>query len=166
MTVNMGVPRLQPAEIPFESEQYAPSYELSVASTNGDRETVQLGAVSMGNPHAVIRVDNIDSAPVDYLGPRIESHPDFPQRVNVGFMQVVDRKNIRLRVYERGAGETMACGSGACAAVVSGQLQELLDEQVTVQLTGGQLVISWAGKDEPVYMTGPATHVFDGEIEL
>lgn len=161
VTVDMGAPRLEPADIPFEATVRAPQYALSV---NGD--TYEIGAVSMGNPHAVLEVPHLDSAPVDRLGPAIESHPRFPKRVNVGFMEVVDRARIRLRVYERGAGETLACGSGACAAVVAGRVQGILDETVTVELRGGDLVVSWAGDDQPVLMTGPATFVFEGTIEL
>lgn len=161
VTVNMGVPRLEPGEIPFEAVARATTYSLSV---NG--ETLTIGVVSMGNPHAVLQVPSVDAAAVDTLGPAIQAHPRFPARVNVGFMQVVDRSRIRLRVYERGAGETLACGSGACAAVVAGRLQGLLDETVTTELTGGDLVVSWAGDNEPVMMTGPATFVFEGTIEL
>jgi diaminopimelate epimerase len=131
-----------------------------------DDTLLEISAVSMGNPHAVLRVDNVDSAPVATLGPRIESHPRFPQRVNVGFMQVQARDHIRLRVYERGAGETQACGTGACAAVVAGREQGLLDARVRVELPGGQLVISWAGEGQSVFMTGPASRVFEGSIEL
>jgi diaminopimelate epimerase len=125
-----------------------------------------IGAVSMGNPHAVLVVDDVARAPVQQLGPAVESHPRFPRRVNVGFMAVRDRSHIDLRVYERGAGETLACGTGACAAVVAGHLQGLLDDTVTVRLPGGELVISWRGNTEPVWMTGPATRVFDGRIAL
>lgn len=124
------------------------------------------GAVSMGNPHCVIQVDNIKTAAVEVLGPQMESHERFPERVNVGFMEVVSRAHIRLRVYERGAGETQACGSGACAAVASGILQGLLAESVRVDLPGGSLTITWDGPGTPLYMTGPATHVYDGFIHL
>jgi len=159
--VNMGVPRLEPAEIPFTAPARAERYELDVDGT-----PCAIGAVSMGNPHAVLRVDDVDTAPVASLGPRIESHPAFPNRVNAGFMQVVDRGHIRLRVFERGAGETLACGTGACAAAVVGRVQGLLDDTVAVDLPGGRLVISWNGPGEPVFMTGPATNVFEGTIEL
>ena len=161
VTVNMGVPRLDPNEIPFDAPAQAQHYALNVNSLS-----VDIGAVSMGNPHAVLTVENIDTAPVAKLGPLIERHVRFPKRVNVGFMQVITRKHIRLRVFERGAGETAACGSGACAAVAVGQIQGTLDKDVRVSLTGGDLVISWAGIGQPLYMTGPATRVFEGQIEL
>ena len=161
VTVDMGEPRLQPADIPFVAERRAGSYPLRV----DDRE-LEIAALSMGNPHAVLRVDDINQAPVEYLGPAIESHPDFPERVNAGFMQIIDPEHIRLRVYERGAGETLACGSGACAAVVAGRLWDQLAPRVNVALTGGDLVVKWAGEGNPVYLTGPATQVFLGEIDL
>lgn len=161
VTVDMGAPRLNPADIPFEATVEAPRYALSVHG-----ETYEIGAVSMGNPHAVLEVPHVDSAPVARLGPAIEAHPRFPKHVNVGFMEIVDRCRIRLRVFERGAGETMACGSGACAAVVAGRVQGLLDKTVTVELRGGDLVVSWEGNNQPVLMTGPATFVFEGTIEL
>ncbi len=159
--VNMGVPRLLPAEIPFDAPAQAQRYVLNVNS-----ESVEIGAVSMGNPHAVLTVTDVATAPVATLGPRIESHPRFPQRVNVGFMQIITRNHIRLRVFERGAGETLACGSGACAAAVVGQIQEVLGSEVRVSLPGGDLMISWAGVGQPLYMTGPATRVFEGQIQL
>jgi len=159
--VNMGRPRLQPADIPFVAGQQAASYPIEA-----DGRDWTVAAVSMGNPHAVLVVDDVASAPVQTLGPAIEAHPRFPQRVNVGFMAVRDRAHIDLRVYERGAGETLACGTGACAAVVAGRLQGLLDQRVTVRLPGGELVISWRGDDAPVWMTGPATRVFEGRISL
>ncbi len=158
--VNMGVPRLEPAEIPFEAPGRASAYDLRL-----DGETVRIGAVSLGNPHAVLRVEDIARTPVERLGPVIESHPRFPERVNVGFMEVVGRDRIRLRVFERGVGETLACGSGACAAVVVGRVQGLLDETVVVDLPGGRLTVHWAGEGEPVWMTGPAQTVFKGTIE-
>jgi diaminopimelate epimerase len=162
VTVDMGEPRLAPAQIPFVAPQQATRYPLDL-----DGETVQIAAVSMGNPHAVLAVDDVDSAPVATLGPRIERHPGFPNRVNVGFMQLLDPRHIRLRVWERGAGETLACGTGACAAVVAGRLWGMLeDAPVAVALPGGTLVINWPGAGEPVLMTGPATRVFHGEIEL
>lgn len=160
-TVDMGVPRLSPDQIPFQAEQQAASYELQVAD-----QPLAIGAVSMGNPHAVCVVDDIETAPVGQLGPLIESHPRFPRRVNAGFMEIVSRNEINLRVYERGAGETLACGSGACAAVVAGRLQNLLDSRVTVNLPGGALQIEWPGEGQTVKMTGPATTVYQGRIRI
>ena len=125
-----------------------------------------MASLSLGNPHAVLQVENISTAPVAELGPMIESHPDFPERVNAGFMEIISRQKIKLRVYERGAGETKACGSGACAAVVAGRLREQLAESVKVILDGGELVVSWPGEGQPVLMTGPATTVYQGRIEL
>jgi len=161
ITVNMGIPVLDPLEIPFQAEQKAITYDLDVQGQH-----LEIAAISMGNPHAVLQVENVQTAPVNELGTLIEAHPRFPNRVNVGFMEIVDSGSIKLRVFERGAGETMACGTGACAAVVAGRLQGLLDETVRVELPGGQLVISWAGPGQSVMMTGPATHVFRGTIEL
>jgi diaminopimelate epimerase len=161
VSVDMGIPQLEPALIPFEAPAEAPSYLVEV-----DGETVELAAVSMGNPHAVLRVDNVQTAPVARLGPLLETHPRFPRHVNVGFMQVVARDRIRLRVHERGTGETLACGTGACAAVVAGQLQGLLDTRVQVELPGGTLVIEWPGRGQTVIKTGPATTVFTGLTEL
>ena len=162
VTVDMGQPRFAPAEIPFESETDAAEQPLSLT----DGATLMIGAVSMGNPHAVTVVADVDTAPVAGQGPLIESHARFPQRVNAGFMQVIDRHNIRLRVYERGAGETLACGTGACAAVVSGIRRGLLDSPVRVQTRGGELNIAWNGAGQSVIMTGPAVTVFTGEIDL
>jgi diaminopimelate epimerase len=159
--VDMGAPRLVPAEIPFDAEHQAASYDIAV-----DGQRYQIGAASMGNPHAVLLVDDVDSAPVESLGAAIESHPRFPARVNVGFMQVLSRDVIRLRVFERGVGETQACGTGACAAVVVGRVQGLLDEAVSVHLPGGELDIRWAGEGASVLMTGPTESVFHGSIEL
>jgi diaminopimelate epimerase len=161
ITVDMGVPRLEPAEIPFLAERRDNRYALDVLD-----QQLEIAALSMGNPHAVLRVADIDTAAVATLGPLIEQHARFPERVNVGFMQVLAEDAIRLRVYERGAGETLACGSGACAAVVAGQLQGWLAERVKVVLNGGELVVSWAGIGQPVLMTGPATTVYQGRIEL
>jgi diaminopimelate epimerase len=161
ITVDMGVPRLEPAEIPFTAPARETTYTLEV-----NDKRLEIAAISMGNPHAVIRVDAIDSAPVAELGPLIESHPRFPEHVNVGFMEIVDADTIRLRVYERGAGETLACGSGACAAVVAGRLQERLSADVKVLLNGGELVVSWPGAGHAVLMTGPATTVYQGRIDL
>ncbi|SEG82490.1 diaminopimelate epimerase [Marinobacterium lutimaris] len=159
--VDMGAPELIPAEIPFEAAEKSAIYSVDV---NGD--SVELSAISMGNPHGVLVVDSVDSAPVETLGPALEAHPRFPRKANIGFMEVVSRNEIRLRVFERGAGETQACGTGACAAVVAGRLRGLLDEQVLVHLPGGDLKISWAGEGQPVMMTGPATTVFEGQIYL
>ncbi len=161
VTVNMGKPILESARIPFESDKDDVIQPLQV---NG--VTLQITAVSMGNPHAVHIVEDIEQAAVATLGPLIERHPRFPKRVNAGFMQVVDRAHIKLRVYERGAGETMSCGTGACAAVVSGIRRGLLDSMVQVATHGGVLTIGWEGGDTPVMMTGPAITVFEGEINL
>ncbi len=161
VTVNMGAPVFEPEKIPFDSS----SLEVVQTILVGDAE-VAITAVSMGNPHAVQVVGDVDSAPVDVQGPQIERHPRFPKRVNAGFMQIVDRHSIKLRVYERGAGETLACGTGACAAVVTGISRGLLDSPVRVSTRGGDLSIAWAGKGQPVLMTGPAVTVFTGEIEL
>ncbi len=161
VTVNMGVPRFEPAEVPFEASTRENVYDLEV---NGRKLSVTV--LSMGNPHAVQVVPEVDSAPVNTQGPLIERHPRFPQRVNAGYMQIVDRGHIRLRVYERGAGETLACGSGACAAVVAGRQRGLLDDKVDVKLLGGTLRVSWAGEGQPVWMTGPAVTVFEGTIDL
>ena len=159
--VNMGVPELEPANIPFVAEQSAISYAIEVGA-----EILMLGAVSMGNPHAVLTVADVDTAQVERIGPLLERHPRFPHRVNVGFMQVCSPQKIRLRVFERGSGETLACGSGACAAVVSGRRQGLLSDTVEVSLAGGDLRIEWQGPGQPVWMSGPAIQVFDGAIEL
>lgn len=159
--VDMGIPRLNPSEIPFTAEKQAVNYTIEV-----DGESLSVGVVSMGNPHVVIRVDDIEQAPVEQLGPLLESHPRFPNRVNVGFMQVLTPQQIRLRVYERGAAETLACGSGACAAVVAGRVQGWLDEQVTVNLPAGELIIQWPAEGASVQMTGPAVEVFEGSINI
>ncbi|NMF99631.1 diaminopimelate epimerase [Aromatoleum toluolicum] len=161
VTVDMGVPVFEPARVPFVSDSDTVVQPLDVAGT-----TVAITAVSMGNPHAVQVVADVDAAPVAVQGPLIENHPRFPARVNAGFMEVVDEHRIRLRVYERGAGETLACGTGACAAVVAGIRRELLASPVRVETRGGELEIAWAGVGEPVLMTGPAVTVFAGEIEL
>jgi len=159
--VNMGVPELNPQAIPFAAEHRKNVYTVQVGA-----ETVELSAVSMGNPHGVIVVEDVDIAPVEYLGPQLESHPQFPERGNIGFLQVISRNHVRLRVYERGSGETLACGSGACAAVVAGRLRGLLDDRVEVDLRGGRLVIEWKGEGSPVMMEGPATSVFEGQLRL
>ncbi|QGX92746.1 diaminopimelate epimerase [Tatumella sp. TA1] len=159
--VNMGEPNFEPANVPFRANKAESLYLLRV-----EEKTVMFGAVSMGNPHCVIHVESTATAKVEVLGPILESHERFPERVNVGFMEVISRDHIRLRVYERGAGETQACGSGACAAVASGIQQGLLNENVRVDLPGGSLHISWQGSGTPLFMTGPATHVYDGFIHL
>jgi diaminopimelate epimerase len=161
VTVDMGEPRFLPAEIPFLHDDDVIIYNLDVAD-----ETLEISVVSMGNPHAVQVVGDVETAPVGEHGPLIEGHERFPQRVNAGFMQVVDRHAIRLRVYERGSGETLACGTGACAAAVAGIRRGLLDSPVRVSTRGGDLTIAWGGPGRPVLMTGPAATVFSGEIEL
>ncbi len=161
ITVNMGRPVLEPAQIPFHADSPQARYSLAV-----DGEQLEIGAVGMGNPHAVLTVDDIDTAPVESLGAKIERHPDFPERVNVGFMQILDPGHIKLRVFERGAGETLACGSGACGAVVAGILQGALQDEVKVDLPGGRLMVKWAGGDSPVMLTGPAETVFEGTINI
>ena len=161
VTVNMGKPIFEPEEIPFIAEQHALTYSLEIVD-----QPVTISALSMGNPHAVRVVQNVDSAPVETEGALIEKHSRFPKKVNVGYMQVIDRNHIKLRVFERGAGETLACGTGACAAVVAGINLGLLDHQVTVSTRGGELTISWQGYNEPVWMTGPVVTVFEGEIDL
>ncbi len=160
VTVNMGAPRWAPQDIPMAATEEADSYFL-VSGT----QAWEVGAVGLGNPHCTLLVENVDTAPVETAGPLLESHEQFPERVNVGFMQVVSRTEVRLRVYERGAGETLACGSGACAAVVIGQRRGLLDQQVTVHLPGGSLQIEYAGTGG-IRMTGPASRVYDGTIEV
>lgn len=160
VTVDMGLPQFTPSNIPFVTEKQSITYRLPIA----DRQDVEIGAVSMGNPHAVLLVDDINTAEVSTLGAMIERHSQFPVRVNVGFMEVVNPSQINLRVFERGAGETLACGTGACAAVVSGIQRGLLAREVKVKLPGGELVIEWSNDNASVWMTGPTTHVFDGEI--
>ena len=168
VTVDMGAPRLAPSEVPFDSagidgraEGEDTTWPLPV-----DGKTVFVSVVSMGNPHAVQVVDDVDTAPVDTMGPAIETHARFPQKVNAGFMQVLDRHHVKLRVFERGAGETLACGTGACAAVVAGIRRGLLDSPVRVSARGGELSIAWAGPGKPVYLSGPAVTVFEGEVEI
>ena len=161
ISVNMGAPRLVPAQIPFQADSQAPSYPVEV-----DGQTLQLAAVSMGNPHAVLRVEDVDTAPVHSLGPKLEHHPRFPKRVNVGFLQVIDRQHAKLRVWERGAGETQACGTGACAAAVAAISQGWMDSPVLIDLPGGRLALEWAGPGQPVMMTGPAVRVYEGQVRL
>ena len=161
VSVNMGTPKFEPQQIPFIAERRAMTYLIDISGRQ-----VEISAVSLGNPHAVQLVEDIDGAPVITEGALIENHPSFPKRVNAGYMQVVDRAHIRLRVYERGAGETLACGTGACAAVVTGIERGLLQSTVQVNMRGGDLAVRWEGEGQPVWMTGPAVTVFDGEIEL
>lgn len=160
-TATLGIPNFEPAQIPFEAEQAVLTYAIEV-----DKKSIDIAALSLGNPHAVFQVADIQQAPIDELGPLLESHPRFPERVNVGFMALVSRHEINLRVYERGAGETQACGSGACAAAVAGIAQDLLDSPVKVNLPGGSLSITWQGENQPVSVTGPATTVYQGRIRL
>ena len=160
ITVNMGQPVMSPSEVPFKAKNQERTYLMRVLE-----QTVMCGVVSMGNPHCVLTVDDIESAPLETLGAAIEAHERFPKKVNVGFMQILDRNTIKLRVFERGVGETLACGTGACAAAVIGQLQGKLDSQVKVSLPGGDLTINWQ-PGQSVMMTGPTEHVFDGQIKL
>jgi diaminopimelate epimerase len=161
VTVNMGAPRLLPADIPFVAESEALRYPLEL-----EGQSLELAAVSMGNPHTVLRVERVDDAPVRTLGPKLEHHPRFPQRVNVGFLEVVDRQHGKLRVWERGAGETQACGTGACAAAVAAIREGWMDSPLQLELPGGKLCIEWAGAGQPVMMTGPAVRVYEGQIRL
>lgn len=161
VTVDMGVPSFEPKTLPFLTKVEKDRYIMAL---NGD--TVELGAVSVGNPHAVIQVEDVDLAPLSEWGPAIEGHPDFPNRVNVGFVQVVARDHLRLRVFERGVGETQACGSGACAAVAVMNRWGLVDDEVSVDLPGGQLLIRCTGNESPILMTGPAEQVFEGTIRI
>lgn len=168
VTVNMGAPKFAPAQIPFvASENDNTFYNLSdYYRLSLKQSDIEIGVVNMGNPHAVTVVDDVKTAPVADWGPQIESHQRFPQRVNAGFMQVLQPHEINLRVYERGSGETLACGTGACAAVVSGIVRGLLQSPVRVNTRGGKLHIAWAGEGQPVMMTGPAEIVFEGQITL
>ena len=161
VTVNMGKPEFDPAKIPLKANKQENTYILRV-----NDKTLFCGAVSMGNPHCVIEVDDVDTAPVGDIGPLVERHERFPEGVNVGFMQILNDSHIRLRVFERGSGETLACGSGACAAVAIGQIQGKLSKDVRVDLPGGSLRIRWPGPDHVLKMTGPAEHVYDGHINL
>jgi diaminopimelate epimerase len=168
VTVDMGAPRFALADIPFDARGLASRrvHDETLWSLPVGDATVEVGVVSMGNPHAVLLVDDVDTAPVATLGPALEHHPRFPRRVNAGFLQVVDRRTVRLRVHERGAGETLACGTGACAAVVSGIRRGLLDASVDVRVRGGALVVGWAGGDAAVTLRGPAETVFEGEVDV
>ncbi|MCG8673735.1 MAG: diaminopimelate epimerase [Pseudomonadales bacterium] len=161
VTVDMGAPIFEPADIPLNASARAEFYEFTV-----NEDVFKLQAVSMGNPHGVLKVDSVDTAPVETLGPCLEIHPNFPNRANIGFMEVVDRHQLRLRVFERGVGETKACGTGACAAAVAAIQQQWVDSPVKVSLPGGTLNIEWAGEGHPVLMTGPATSVFEGTITV
>jgi diaminopimelate epimerase len=172
VTVDMGAPVLEPAKVPFDSQgldgvaQGRDTLWPLTVRARGAEQTVLVSTVSMGNPHAVQVVDDVDTAPVAETGPQIEHHPRFPKRVNAGYLQVLDRGHVKLRVFERGAGETLACGTGACDAVVAGIRRGLLDSPVTVDARGGRLSIAWAGEGQPVYLSGPAETVFEGEVTL
>jgi diaminopimelate epimerase len=161
LSVSMGTPEFEPARVPFVADAYAPQYSLDV-----DGRELDISVVSMGNPHCVLQVADVASAPVAEIGPEIEHHERFPARTNVGFMKISDRANIELRVHERGVGETLACGTGACAAVVAGQKLGLLDDEVNVRLPGGQVVVSWRGGKEPVWLTGNAELISEGTLDL
>jgi diaminopimelate epimerase len=161
VSVDMGVPNFDPRALPMDAPAEAASYSLDVEGT-----TLDYGAVSMGNPHAVLRVSEVRSAPVEHLGPRIERHRRVPKRTNVGFMQILDRRHISLRVFERGVGETLACGTGACAAAAVGRRQGLLETDVQIDLPGGTAHVSWPGPGEHLWLTGPATTVFTGIIDI
>ena len=161
VSVDMGIPDFNPAALPFDATTEAHVYPLDVAGNE-----IEIGAVSMGNPHAVLTVTSVAAAPVDRLGPAIERHPRFPKRVNVGFMEIVDRGHIRLRVYERGTGETLACGTGACAAVAVGRRHGRLDERVGVKVAGGELTVTWPGPGRNIWLTGPAEVSFTGTVEI
>lgn len=161
VSVNMGIPQFEPIDVPFVAQQRAPVYHLEI-----NDKKIEIAVVSMGNPHAVQIVTDINHAPVANEGPMIESHPRFPKKANAGYMQILDRAHIRLRVFERGVGETLACGTGACAATVSGISLGLLDSEVQVSMQGGYLKIRWEGENQPVLMTGPAVTVFEGVINL
>ncbi len=166
VSVDMGVPNFDPRAIPMQAADGGTAVEAPWYSFHVDGADVEIGAVSMGNPHAVLRVPDVKSAPLARFGPSIESHPRFPKRVNVGFMQIVDRGHVKLRVFERGVGETLACGTGASAAVAVGRRGGLLDAEVQVDLPGGTASVSWAGAGERLWLTGPTTTVFTGSIEL
>ena len=159
--VDMGVPVFEPREIPFQSPARAPSYQVQV-----DGQRLEIGVVSLGNPHAVLRVDDCDGAPVQALGPAVQALEAFPEGVNVGFLQVIDAGRVRLRVFERGVGETLACGSGACAAVAVGRTRGWLGERVSVALPGGELAVDWKGEGQPMWLTGPTQRAFEGTFEL
>jgi diaminopimelate epimerase len=161
VSVDMGVPSFDPRALPFDAPAAADPYSLEVAG-----RPIAIGAVSMGNPHAVLEVESVENAPVATLGPAIEAHERFPRRVNAGFMEIVDTGHIRLRVYERGAGETLACGTGACAAVAVGRQRGRLDSEVSVRVRGGELRVNWNGPGEHIWLTGPAEIAFEGHVEV
>lgn len=161
VSVDMGVPNFDPASLPFEASGEAYIYPLQAGGSE-----IEIGAVSIGNPHAVIRVASVDSAPVDRLGPAVENHPRFPKRTNVEFMQVVDPEHIRLRVHERGTGETLACGTGACAAVAVGRRHGILEKEVAVDVRGGRLIVNWTGVGEHIWLTGPTEMAFEGRVDI
>ena len=161
VSVDMGVPSFDPRSLPFDAPAAIDPYSLQVAG-----QALTIGAVSMGNPHAVLEVESVDRAPVETLGPAIEGHSRFPRRVNAGFMEIVDAGHIRLRVYERGAGETLACGTGACAAVAIGRRRGRLDSEVSVRVRGGELRVNWGGPGEHIWLTGPAEIAFEGHVEV
>ena len=161
VSVDMGVPNFDPRSLPFEAPAEADPYPLEVSG-----RTLAIGAVSLGNPHAVLEVESVDEAPVATLGPAIERHPRFPRRVNAGFLEIRGRTHVRLRVYERGAGETLACGTGACAAVAIARRRGLLDAEVRVEVRGGELRVNWAGRGEHIWLSGPAAVSFEGHVEV
>jgi diaminopimelate epimerase len=161
VSVAMGVPDFDPRSLPFSAEREAPAYHIELSSG-----PVEFGAVSIGNPHAVIRVRSVEDAPVDTVGPAMENHPRFPRRVNVGFLEIVAPDHVRLRVFERGVGETQACGTGACAAVAVGRRHGPLAEAVRVDVPGGRLIVQWPGPGEPIWLTGPAETAFEGQVEI
>lgn len=161
VAVGMGVPDFEPAALPFTAPAVAPTYHLDTAAG-----PVEFGAVSIGNPHAVIRVRNVTEAPVDTVGPAMENHPAFPRRVNVGFLEILAPGHVRLRVFERGAGETLACGTGACAAVAVGRRHGPLAEEVNVGVPGGRMIVRWAGPGEQIWLTGPAETAFEGQVDI
>lgn len=161
VSVDMGVPNFDPASLPFDASGEAYIYPLQAGGSE-----IEIGAVSIGNPHAVIRVASVDSAPVDRLGPAVENHPRFPKRTNVEFMQVVDPEHIRLRVHERGTGETLACGTGACAAVAVGRRHGILEKEVAVDVRGGRLIVNWSGVGEHIWLTGPTEMAFEGRVDI
>jgi diaminopimelate epimerase len=161
VSVDMGAPEFRPEIIPFIADAEQPTYSIEV-----DDDVVEIGAVSMGNPHAVVTVESVDDAPVETLGPLLENHARFPNRANIGFMQVVASDRVRLRVYERGVGETRACGTGACAAAVIGRSVQNLDEKITVELPGGELTVQWEGPGAPVWMTGESVTIYQGTVEI